>query len=210
MLQALNFPQPFLGWIMSCISSTSYSLSYNGSLHGFFKGNGGLRQGDPLSPYLFFPCLEYLSRSLGDLKGNPNFNFHPRCGGIKITHLAYADDLVLLSRGDTTSVSLIMDKLNHFGDCSGLTISLSKSSFFSAGISDADLDSIKSITGFSQGFFPFRYLGIPVADSRLTIAQFNPFFDKISDYISAWAGASLSYAARTELIKSVLRGVECF
>ena len=125
--------------------------------------------------------------------------------GSKITHLAYADDLVLLSRGDTTSVSLIMDKLNHFGDCSGLTISLSKSSFFSAGISDADLDSIKSITGFSQGSFPFRYLGIPVADSRLTIAQFSPFFDKILDYISAWASASLSYAGRTELIKSVLR-----
>ncbi|GFZ19419.1 hypothetical protein Acr_28g0001240 [Actinidia rufa] len=103
-----------------------------------------------------------------------------------------------------------MDKLNHFGDCSGLTISLSKSSFFSAGISVADLDSIKSITGFSQGSFPFRYLGIPVADSRLTIGQFSPFIDKISDYISAWAGASLSYAGRTELIKSVLQGVECF
>ncbi|GFZ10604.1 hypothetical protein Acr_22g0000020 [Actinidia rufa] len=50
----------------------------------------------------------------------------------------------------------------------------------------------------------------PVAASRLSIAQFSPFIDKISGYISAWAGASLSYAGRTELIKSVLQGVECF
>ena len=73
-----------------------------------------------------------------------------------------------------------------------------------------DLDSIKDITGFPQGTFPFRYLGIPIADSRLTIAQFSPLLDKIQGYISAWAGANLSYAGRIELVKSVLQGVECF
>ena len=145
----MKFPPTFIDWIMSCISSTSYFIAYNGSLHGFFKGRRGLRQGDHLSPYLFVICIEYLSRSLGDLDKNADFNFHPKCGGIRITHLAYADDLVLFSRGDPTSVSLLMDKLSHFGDCSGLKISLTKSSFFSAGISAADLDSIKSITCFS-------------------------------------------------------------
>ena len=73
-----------------------------------------------------------------------------------------------------------------------------------------DLDSIKDITGFTQGTFPFRYLGIPIAASRLTIAQFSPLLDKIQGYISAWAGANLSYAGRTELVKSVLQGVVCF
>ncbi|GFZ16285.1 hypothetical protein Acr_25g0006940 [Actinidia rufa] len=145
-------------------------------------------------------------RSLGDLKHNPDFNFHLRCGGLKISHLAYADDLVLFSRGDPTSVSLIMDKLNHFGDCSGLSINLTKSSFYLAGVSNTDIEIIKGVTGFSQGSFPFRYLGIPVADSRLNIAQYSPLIDKISYNLSAWAGATLSYAGRTELIKSVLQG----
>ncbi|GFZ14568.1 hypothetical protein Acr_24g0007580 [Actinidia rufa] len=61
--------------------------------------------------------------------------------------------------------------------------------------------------------FPALFLidiGIPMADSRLTIPQYTPLIDRISDSISAWAGATLSYAGRTELIKSVLQGVECY
>ncbi|GFS31461.1 hypothetical protein Acr_00g0017480 [Actinidia rufa] len=78
------------------------------------------------------------------------------------------------------------------------------------GVSNTDIEIIKGIIGFSQGSFPFRYLGIPVADSRLKIAQYSPLIAKISDNINAWAGATLSYAGRTELMKSVLQGVECF
>ncbi|GFZ09693.1 hypothetical protein Acr_21g0002920 [Actinidia rufa] len=150
------------------------------------------------------------NRSLRELHHQPDFNFHPRCGGLKITHLAYADDLVLFSRGDPTSVSLLMEKLNYFGECSGLCINQTKSCFHAAGICNPDLERIKEISGVPQGSFPFRYLGIPVADSRLTISQYSPLIDRISDSISAWAGAILSYAGRTELIKSVLQGVECY
>ncbi|GFS40281.1 hypothetical protein Acr_00g0067560 [Actinidia rufa] len=78
-----------------------------------------------------------------------------------------------------------------------------------AGICDLDLERIKEISGFPQGSFPFRYLGIPVADSRLTISQYSPLIDRISDSISAWAGAILSYAGRTELIKNFLWSGKC-
>ncbi|GFY84194.1 hypothetical protein Acr_03g0009680 [Actinidia rufa] len=210
MYKPYNFLPDLLDGSWNVLPPHPIPFLFNGAMHGFFKGQRGLRQGDPLSPYLFVICLEYLSRGLGQLKNNADFNFHPKCGGLKITHLAFADDLVLLSRGDPKSVYLLMQNLSHFGECSGLKVSISKSSLFAAGINSEDLDSIKEISGFSQGSFPFRYLGIPVADSRLTIAQFSPLIDKITDYISAWAGANLSYAGRTELVKSVLQGVECF
>ena len=209
-LLGLKFPPMFIKWVMQCVTTTSYSISINGSLHGFFKGKQGLRQGDPLSPFLFAICLEVLSRNMNRLKRNPEFNHHPKCLEMSITHLAFADDLILFSRGDAPSVRLSMDCLKQFGNYSGLSINASKSSLFMAGICQEDMVEIEAITGFNRGEFPFRYLGVPVAASRLTINQFNPLISKISEYISAWAGASLSYAGRCELIRAVLQGVECF
>ena len=93
-LTELGFPSLFVEWIMQCVTSTSYSLSINGSLHGFFKG----KQGDLTSPFLFVLCLEYLSRSLKDLKDNRDFNYHPMCKDLNNSYLAFADDLMLFSR----------------------------------------------------------------------------------------------------------------
>ena len=98
-LSGLGFPSLFMEWIMQCVTTASYSISINGSLHGFFKGKQGISQGDLISPFLFVLCLEYLSRSLKNLKENREFNYHPMCRDLNITHLVFADDLMLFSRG---------------------------------------------------------------------------------------------------------------
>lgn len=119
-LTALNFLIKFIGWLMECVTTTSYSLSINGQLHGFFNRNSGLRQGDHLSPFLFAICLEVLSRSFKHMSRSPALGFHSKCLNMRITHLDYADDLLIFSRGDFQSVSLIMNCLSEFGDMAGL------------------------------------------------------------------------------------------
>jgi hypothetical protein len=54
-----------VNWISKCISITRFYVSINGELHGFFTSNGGLRHGDPLSPYLFFLAIEVFSGLMG-------------------------------------------------------------------------------------------------------------------------------------------------
>ncbi|XP_057982221.1 uncharacterized mitochondrial protein AtMg01250-like [Malania oleifera] len=129
----LNFPDQMIVWVMECVTTTSFSISLNGRLNGFFKGRKGLRQGDPLSPLLFVICLEYLSRLLKSLEDKFRFKFHPKCEELKITHLVFADDL-MFSKGDAISVKFLMDCLNEFSQCSRLTANNLKSNLYQSGM----------------------------------------------------------------------------
>lgn len=116
-----------------------YSISVNGSTFGHFKGGRGLRQGDPLSPYLFVLCKEYFSRLFNTACGTYDFNFHQGCNELMITHLAFTDDLMLFSRPDLGFIFILMDCLKSFYDVSGLTFNTNKSAIYIAGVSDDDM-----------------------------------------------------------------------
>lgn len=97
-LRGLNFSDRFCSWIHECISTPPYSISLNGEIRGFFPGMKGFRQGDPLPPFLFVLCIEYLSRLFKARTTDSAFKFHPKCGMHNITHLAFADDLIVMAR----------------------------------------------------------------------------------------------------------------
>lgn len=112
---------------MTCVSSTAFSININGEFHGFFKGCRGIRQGDPMSPYLFTLVMEVLLLMINRLIQNEGtFEFNPGCREHRITNLCFADDLILFSHGDYNSVKIIRDSLEEFKRCSGLIPSIPK------------------------------------------------------------------------------------
>ncbi|CAH9101392.1 unnamed protein product [Cuscuta europaea] len=209
-LRGIGLPNVFVNWIMECVSTSSFSISINGILHGWFEGKRGLRQGDLMSPMLFVLCLEYFSRMLAIRTSNPSFNYHPLCSKLKISHLAYADDLMLFFKGEPKSIKILVDALNDFGRVSGLLVNQDKSNIFVGGNIEHKLPFILQMVDFQQGSFPVRYLGIPLAPLKISVAQFSPLIDTVTDYFNAWNTKSLSYAGKVELIKSVIQGVQSF
>lgn len=205
-LLGLGFPSIFVEWIMECVTNASFSISINGSMTGHFKGARGLRQGDPMSPMLFNICIEYFSRLLADRAINTGFKYHPKCEKLKITHLAFADDLMLFSKGDETSVQMLMDALRDFESTSGLAVNISKSNIFAVGVKDNAIN----LSGLQPGSLPVRYLGIPLDSQRLKVAHFESLYKAISTKIDCWRGHTLSKAGRLELIRAVIQGIVSF
>lgn len=124
-LGALGFPKKFIMWVMSCVRSVSCAILLNGRSTMRFNAAKGVRQGDPLSPYLFSLSMEYLSRLFLciDDKG---FKYHPSCKKNKITHLLFADDLLLFSFGDVPSMHALVESFYKFSKASELVANLDK------------------------------------------------------------------------------------
>lgn len=95
-MDSIGFPTTFLTWIRECITIQMFSIKVNGHLEGFFKGRKGLRQGDPLAPYLFVICMEVLTQLLHRASAAREFKYHPKCDKLKLSHLCFAVDLMLL------------------------------------------------------------------------------------------------------------------
>lgn len=107
MLDELVFPSLFVSWVMQCVQSVSYFILINGVPTTPVPAQKGLRKGDSISPFVFAIGMEYLLMCLADLSLNSDFNYHSRCEKLGITHMMFADDMLLLTRADVISVKLL-------------------------------------------------------------------------------------------------------
>lgn len=104
LLKSFDISADFIGWIKECISTPTYSVIVNGEMHGHFAGKKGLRQGDPISSLLFVMAMDVLSKILDKGAVDQVFKPHPSCEAPLITHLSFADDVLIFS----------MAQKNHF------------------------------------------------------------------------------------------------
>ena len=137
------------------------------SLRGFFSSKR-VRQGKPLSPFRFLIAMEAFSRSLSKAVLHHRFDFHPKCKAINLSHLCFADDIFLFTKGNATSVKLTMDELAKFEAFSGMQVNKKKSVVFLAMVNDSVKTTILNMTGFSLGSLPVKYLGVPFISSRMS------------------------------------------
>ncbi|XP_039009389.1 uncharacterized protein LOC120137799 [Hibiscus syriacus] len=203
----MELPPIFINWIKACYSEARYSISFNGSLNGYFKGARGIRQGDLLSPLLFALSMNVLSRLLNLAAARGMFGFHPKCKKIGLTHLMFADDLLIFCKGIVESVIGVIGVLDKFYEMSGLQLNAAKCEFYAAGIPINTIETIHRITGFTHGSLPVRYLGVPLVKRKLSEKDCVLLIEKIKAKLHHWSGKHLSYAGRLELIRAVLFSV---
>lgn len=135
---------------------------------------------------------------------------HAKCESLKLTHLSFADDLLIFIDGSIESVQQVLQVLKEFELRSGLAVSMQKTSFIASGLSTEEIETIQASTGMALGHLPFRYLGVPLDSKKITLANWEPLIQQVKAKFNSWSVKSLSFAARLLLIKTVVVGITNF
>ncbi|GKC82948.1 hypothetical protein Tco_1138665 [Tanacetum coccineum] len=199
-LNNFGFHDRMVSWIMECFSTTSFSISINGSLYGYFKGKRGLRQGDPLSPYLFTLIMEVLMLMLQRrVRDSNSFSYPKYCSKLELFNLCFMDDLFLFAHGDVNSAKVIKDTLDEFKNASRLTPSLPKSTTYFCNVLNHTKLAILHILPFEEGRLSVKYLGVPLWSFRLIFKDCKELIEKVQNRINDWKNKSLSIADMLQL-----------
>ena len=211
-MERLGFCDKWRRWIMVCVTSVRYSVRFNGELLDPFAPTRGLRQGDPLSPYLFLLIADGLSNILERYKTDGLIQPIRICRATPgISHLLFTDDSLLFFKAEVEQARRIKDDLNLYENSTGQLINPSKCSLlFSEFCPQERQDEIKSALQVHSSTFEEKYLGLPTPDGRMKAEQFQPINDKLSKRMSDWNEKYMSSGAKEVLIKSVAQALPTY
>lgn len=210
-LTNFGFHHIMVKWIMTCLSTSSFSICVNGSSYGYFSGARGLRQGDPISPYLFTLVMEVLNLlMIKNTNEGSGFRYHYGCKELQITHLCFADNLMMFCHGDLKNVEIIKDTIEEFSKYLSLHPIMGKSTIFLGIIGEQSRAEILNINPFKIGELPMRYLGVPLLAKCLSVTDYQLLIEKVKGKVNDWKNRSLSYAGRIQLIAFVLSVMQIY
>ena len=207
-----NFPHDLVSLVMSCVSSMSTSILFNGGNVDPIFPSRGIRQGDPLSPYLFILCMEVLGHLIGEKCDDRSWNpVKSSKSGAAFSHLFFADDLVLFAKVDYVNCMVIRDVLDAFCARSGQSISENKSRvYFSPNVDIDSMESFCDILGFKSTPNLGKYLGFPIKHRGASNKDLNFVLDRVKHKLAGWKANLLSLAGRAVLIQALTSTIPAY
>ena len=208
----LGFLEVWINWVMGCVTTPSFSVLINGKPFGNIMPSRGIRQGDPLSPYLFLLCVEGFNSLLfraemeGRIKGVSICRRAP-----SVTNLMFADDSILFCQATLGEVEVINEVLRTYANASGQCINMEKCSvFFSSNTQASHRAGIVSVLGVKELERFETYLGLPTLVGRAKYQTFSYLKDRIWKKLQGWKGCLLSKAGKEVLIKAVTQAIPTY
>ena len=203
----------FINLVHACISSPTFSVLINGQPSHKFKSFRGIRQGCPMSPYLFVIAINELSISLNEaLQANhlQGISLGPNCPFVH--SLLFADDLLVCGQATLREAQTMANLIHQFCELSGQTPNWGKSAIlFSSHVSQATIQSIKQAFPVSNLDANFTHLGHPlILPAKNRVAAYNFVLDKFLHKLPSYKANMLSHAARLELIRSVFSAIPVY
>ena len=162
-MEKMGFTKHWIRLMMLCVKTVTYSILVNGEPKGMITPTRGIRQGDPLSPFLFLLCTEGLNGLFNKAAHQGHIKGYSLCrNSPRLTHLLFADDSLLFCRATLEECQRVLDILEVYGRYSSQQINQSKTAiFFSKSTSDDTRNQIKLALGVPEIIQYEKYLGLP-------------------------------------------------
>ncbi|GKD68870.1 RNA-directed DNA polymerase, eukaryota [Tanacetum coccineum] len=203
-LHSFGFGFKWRSWVRGNLVSSKASILVNGSPTSEFQAYCGLKQGDPLAPFLFILVMESLHLSFSRAIDAGIFTGIKLDSSLTISHLFYADAAVFIGEWSNDNLKGILNILRCFSLLSGLSINLNKSHLLGVGIPD----NLVSAAAYSLGCLvmksSFKYLGVRVGGIMSLVKAWDETVTKLRKRLSKWKLKTLSIGGRLTLLKSVL------
>ncbi|GJT49936.1 RNA-directed DNA polymerase, eukaryota, reverse transcriptase zinc-binding domain protein [Tanacetum coccineum] len=192
------------------LRSSRGSILINGSPTKEFQFFRGLKQGDPLSPFLFILVMESLHISFQRVVDAGLFNGINLSSTVNLSHLFYADDAIFIGQWNELNIDTLVRVLECFFRASGLRINMSKSKIMGVNVEDAKVKIAANKLGCLVLKTPFTYLGTKVGENMHRKHAWNEVVEKVLSRLSRWKLKTLSIGGRFTLLKSVLGSMPIF
>ena len=183
----MGFPALWRKWVKECTGTASASSLVNGSPTDEFYLGRGLRQGDPISPFL---CQKIICLVV--------------TRWVVVSHLHFADDTLILGEKTWANIRSMRVALLLFQAMFGLKVNFAKSQLVGMNVPVSWLSEAALVLNCKVGTIPFVYLGLPIGGNVRRLAFWDPITNHIKSTLSGWKSRHLSLGGRLLLLKYVM------
>lgn len=202
-LHARGFDERWRGWVSNILMTGRTAVMLNGVPDRWMNCRRGLRQGDPMSPFLFFIVADVLQRLIR-CEADRGTLCHPIDGTLPCPVLQYAEDTLILTKGDVQTMCVLKQILEDFSLTTGLTINFHKSTFVPMNVEEHTANEMASVLGCALATFPQTYLGLLLSPHKLRISDYQPLLTSFDRYLAGWKSRLLITGGRIVPLNAVL------
>ncbi|XP_058769485.1 uncharacterized protein LOC131643311 [Vicia villosa] len=206
----MGFGFKWLKWMESCVFSSYTSILINGNLTKDFKLEKGLRQGDPLSPFLFVLVTEALAGLMRKAEEQGIYRGF-KCNGVEdVSLVQFTDDTVLIADGKSDNFWAMKVVLRGFQLMTGLTINFLKSKLYGSNVCEWLMEAGSDFLNCDRDAYPFKYLGVKVGDSPRKVSMWRDLIEQLKKRLATWKGMHLNMVGRVTMINVILNAIPIF